>query len=86
MTGHVLDQKIAHPKEGDLCVWWIPQVPGKPFRVAVASIPEGRRLCEILAAYDDFQYRNHVKPDYCNSGGVTRFEDGEWCDIQDADD
>lgn len=71
------------PNPGDLRVWHIPQVPGKPFRVAVATVEEGRRLCSVLADYDLFQYRNRIKPDYCNVNGVEMFEgevDG-WCDV-----
>lgn len=69
-------------REGDLKVWWIPQVPGRAFEISVSTEAEGRRLCSILADYDLFQYKWHIKPDYSNSGGVARFEDGEWCDVE----
>ena len=76
-------------KLGDLRVWWIPQVPGKPFTVPVASLEEGKKLCSVLADYDAFQFKNKIKPDYCNAGGVSRYEDNgdgpEWCDF-DAED
>jgi len=63
-------------------VWWIPQIPGECFRVDVDSINEGKRLMEILADYDLFQYDNNIKPDYSNAGGIEVLEDGEWveCD------
>ena len=42
----------------------------------------------VLADYDLFQFKHKVKPDYCNAGGLRRFEsDGEggfaWFDVDD---
>lgn len=68
------------PKEGDLKVWWIPQVPGKPFETPVGNVVEGKLLLKTLARYDQFQFRNNIKPDYCNVGGLMVFECGEWTD------
>lgn len=62
-------------KVGDLQVWWIPQVPMKPFVVDVESVAEGSKVMDVLAGYDHFQYENNIKPDYCNSGGLRR-----WCE------
>lgn len=56
----------------------------EPFYVTVESVRKGQLICEILADYDRFQFENNVKPDYSNVGGVSRFEDGEWCDIDDS--
>jgi len=61
------------PAEGDLRVWWIPQVTMKAFYVAVDSVKEGVKIESILANYDIFQFENNVKPDYCNAGGLQRF-------------
>lgn len=44
------------------------------FEVDVASVAEGVKLMDVLAAYDTFQYEHRVKPDYCNAGGISR-----WC-------
>lgn len=66
-------------------VWWIPQVPGKAFEVEVQSLVEAKRLLIVLADYDIFQFENHIKPDYCNAGGLMVFEDGEWTDFYDAE-
>lgn len=76
------------PKDGDLRVWWIPQVPMKAFTVPVDSLDEGRKLCDVLADYDRFQYENNVKPDYVNMGGIQVYEpDGDggmdWFDAWD---
>lgn len=70
---------MADRKAGDLQVWWIPQVPGKPFTVDVVSVAEGVKVMDILADYDRFQYENRIKPDYANAGGLNRYVglDGE---------
>lgn len=66
-------------------VWWIPQVPGKPFEVSVATIEEGARLLDVLANYDLFQFANRIKGDYANAGGLMVFEDSDWCDWMDEE-
>jgi len=73
-----------------LRVWWIPQVPGKPFYVPVDSVKEGRKLLEVLADYDAFQFENRIKPDYSNAGGLTEtYEEkpteNDWTDIDEED-
>ena len=70
-------------KPGDLMVWWIPQVPMKPFTVDVASPAEAKKILIVLANYDLFQFNNRIKPDYCNAGGLSVFDDGEWTDWSD---
>lgn len=73
---------------GDLRVWWIPQIPGSPFHVKVKNIDEAKLLLKTLANYDLFQFKNKIKGDYANSGGLEVFEDtsedekvgGEWCE------
>jgi hypothetical protein len=72
-------------KQGDLRVWWIPQIPMEPFRVDVESVAEGVKITHILAHYDMFQFENKVKPDYSNAGGIEIYDelfDGEmiWID------
>ena len=62
------------PKEGDLRVWWIPQVPMEAFHVPVADAEEAARVLEMLAAYDAFQFEKGIKPDYCNTGGLEIYE------------
>lgn len=79
---------VQGPTSGDLRVYWFPQVPGKAFRVPVASPSEAQKLMTVLADYDIFQFKNRIKPDYCNAGGLEVFEDGEWCEwnSEDGDD
>lgn len=62
-----------------LKVWWIPQVPMDAFEVDVSSVEEGAKLLDVLAKYDLFQYRNKIKPDYSNAGGLRR-----WCNDSDG--
>ena len=33
---------------------------------------------DILADYDDFQFKNRIKPDYSNAQVLEIFEGGEW--------
>jgi len=72
-------------KDGVLKVWWIPQIPMNAFEVQVDTPREGKKLLDILANYDIFQYENNIKPDYCNAGGLSIYEDGEWTDWYNED-
>lgn len=60
--------------EGALKVWWIPQVPMKAFEFLVKDMVEGKKIMEVLADYDTFQFENNIKPDYSNMGGLVRLE------------
>ena len=71
--------------DNKLRVWWIPQIPGHLFVVNVDNIAEGVKLMDILANYDDFQFRHRIKPDYSNAGGLQMFDEGEWIDWCDED-
>lgn len=72
-------------KDGDLRVWWIPQVPGKAFRVPVATPAKAKKLLSVFADYDLFQFKNKIKPDYCNAGGLEIFEHDDWNEWHDED-
>ena len=68
------------PKPGDLCVWWIPQVPMKAFHIPVKNIDEAKLVLKVLGNYDIFQLDNNIKPDYSNAGGLNVYTldiDGE---------
>ena len=60
-----------------LRVWWIPQAGAteEAFYIPVETVEEGREVMDLLAAYDAFQLQNRIKLDYCNCGGVQRWED-----------
>ena len=68
-------------KQGDLQVWWMPQVPmNNPFTVDVKTIEEAKLLIDTLAFYDMFQFERNIKPDYSNAGGLCIYDedsDGE---------
>lgn len=65
---------MTHPKRGDLKVWWIPQIPMKPFYYPVNNIREAYILLDALAKYDIFQLENSIKPDFSNAGGLMEFD------------
>ncbi|EJD6109780.1 superinfection exclusion protein [Morganella morganii] len=67
-----MDNEIYRPK---LQVWHIPQIPGKAFNVDVESVTEAVKVMETLAAYDQFQYDNNIKPDYSNMNGLNIFNE-----------
>ena len=75
---------LENAKNGDLKVWWIPQVPMKPFLYPVNSPQEAFILLDALAEYDLFQYENRVKPDYSNAGGLMVYDE-ELIDETDED-
>lgn len=70
-------------KKGQLRVWHIPQVPMKAFRVPVKNIQEAKKVLDILANYDIFQFENNIKPDYSNVGGLEEFDGEEWQEWED---
>lgn len=79
-------------RPGQLRVWWIPQVPMNAFHKLVDSLKEARLLLDTLAEYDVFQFENHIKPDYCNIGGLQVYcgdtpdeEGGGWCEWEDEE-
>lgn len=66
-----------------LRVWWISQIGiGQTFYIPVKTVEDGKKIMDILAAYDLFQLQNNVKPDYSNTGGLQMWneEEKEWCD------
>lgn len=62
-------------------VWWIPQVGVNAiFHVPVHSVIEATKIMTVLAIYDEFQYENRIKPDFCNTGGLEVWDEAsqEW--------
>lgn len=74
--------EIVEPKQGDLRVYWIPQVPMTGYIVPVDSVTEAVKIMDVLANYDLFQLKHNVKPDYCNMGMLQMYdaEEAEWLD------
>lgn len=77
--------KFSAPQKGDLRVWWIPQVPGKSFEWPVADVAQAALLLDVLTAYDDFQFGENVKGDYCNTGGLMIHNGEDFEDWEDED-
>jgi hypothetical protein len=73
------------PVIGQLRVWWIPQVPMKPFHRDVDNVKSAKLLLDTLAQYDIFQFANRIKPDYCNAGGLEVFGEEGWEDWYDKE-
>ena len=71
----------------ELQLWWIPQVPMKPFTFDVPNIEVGKLMLDAFAKYDLFQLANRIKPDYANAGGLRfRFAPitgDDWHDVPD---
>ena len=65
-------------------VWYIPQVPMKPFEVEVADLPTARLLLDTLEWFSLFEYEERVKPDYADAGGISEPDgEGDWMDVED---
>lgn len=74
-------------KDGQLRVWWIPQVPmKKSFYVEVDTLHEAKLIMDTLGLYDEFQLKHRIKRDYSNAGGLEKWceEDG-WGDWYDSE-
>ena len=70
-------------------VWWIPQVGADAtFYVPVETVEESKKVMDMLAAYDCFQYNHRIKPDFCNTGGLQVWDETEndWVDWTYEDD
>jgi hypothetical protein len=82
---NIQKEHFSQPKQWGLKVWWIPQIPGKPFEYPVKNLAEAKKLLDVLAQYDLFQFEHHIKPDYANAGGLQEFVEGEWLDWTNED-
>lgn len=60
-----------------LRVLHFPQIPCNPFEIKVEDLKEAKKMCDVLANYDLFQYENRIKPDYSNMTIVEEFDEKE---------
>ena len=70
-------------KNEKLRVWHIPQLGCRAtIYIPVKNVREGKKVMDILAAYDLFQLENNIKPDFCNASGLQKYnkENEEWED------
>lgn len=75
-------------RETKLRIWWMPQISANcAFYIPVKSVEEAKKFLDVLAAYDQFQYQNRIKPDFCNTGGLQMWDEEEkdWVDWSDSE-
>lgn len=65
-----------------LRVWWVSQIGTDAMYIPVESVKEGKKVIDLLSYFDCFQYNQHIRPDYSNTGGLEMYEEGtgEWVD------
>lgn len=66
-------------------VWYIPQVPMPAFEREYTDFDTAKAVVNALIGLSIFEFENRVKPDYADMAGIARWEDGEWCDVDEAD-
>lgn len=78
-----------NPRQGDLRVWWCPQVPTQKgaghFFVDVKTEEEGTLIFSVLAEYDLYQESHRIKPDYSNAGGLVTWDGEDWMDVDEEE-
>lgn len=79
---------------GDLRVWYIPQVPMKPYEVDVPRrsstndstyLEQAAFVLEAIVGLSIFEFENRVKPDYSDAVGISCFDGEEWEDLDDEE-
>ncbi|WP_433592299.1 hypothetical protein [Nocardia sp. CA-145437] len=81
----------TEPMVGDLFVWYLPQLgSGLKFVYPVADLVTGAAVLDALGKFALYEFRNGIKGDYADVGGINRYEDlgyGEqaWCGVDEAE-
>ena len=71
--------KDGQLENGDLRVWYIPQVPSNnPFYVFVSSPEMAGKVISLLISFSDHEHQNHIKLSYTDASGLEVYEDGAW--------
>lgn len=75
------------PAEGDLRVWYVPQVPGKPYEVDMPTqdLATAVLVLDAIIGLSNFEFENRIKPDYSDMAGIARFDGDDWEDVDDAE-
>lgn len=80
--------------EGDLRIVYIPQVPLAGYEVDVvrhsgesdsAYLQRAAELLDAVVGLSIFEFENRIKPDYSDFAAILRFEDDEWCDVDEEE-
>ena len=71
-------------------MWYIPQVPMKAFEREFDNIEAAKAALVTVIDFSIFEFENHVKPDYSDAAGISRWEeDGEggfdWFDLDESE-
>ena len=78
-----------NPKEGQLRVWWVPQVPirrgDNAFHIPAKTPEDAAQLLSTLAKYDLYQLYHKIKPDFSNAGGLEVWDGKDWVNWEDDD-
>lgn len=74
-----MNKKREENNTNKLRVWWIPQVGAseEAFYIPVNTVEDGKKIMDMLSAYDAYQLQNRIKPDYCNTGGIQIWNEEE---------
>lgn len=74
------DTTTTDPNEGDLTIWYYPQV-GRlkaPYEVTVPDLRTAVFTLDAVIGLSIFEFKNRIKPDYTDAAGIARYEsDGE---------
>ena len=54
-------------------VWYIPQIPWKPFQVTADTFEEWKKLLETIINFSIFEFKERVKPDYSDASWMEYF-------------
>lgn len=68
-----------------LRVWYIPQVPGQPFKVEVSTLEDAALAWKTILGLSAFEFDQNIKPDYTDAIGLEEFIDGEWLEWEDPE-
>lgn len=72
----------ADPGElGDYRVWYIPQVPGKPFLVTVSTLDSAINILVLLEQFSSWEFHEKIKPDFSDASGIMRYTADGWDEV-----
>lgn len=77
----------TNPAEGDLRVWYIPQVPGKAYEVEMPTqdLATAVLVLDAVIGLSIFEFENRIKPDYSDMAGIARFDGEDWEDVDESE-
>lgn len=66
-------------------IWYIPQLPMPAFEREYDDFQTAKAVINAIIGLSIFEFENRVKPDYADMAGISQWEDGEWCDVEDEE-